>query len=337
VLLSGLGMSVIGHEPEFAPAERPYVSPEQLAGRDADARSDVFGLASLVHHALVGTAPAPGGTPAGGSVAHGAPAELGVALAVLDVARSADPAARHPTVKAFWEDLLSALVSTAAAVEAPAAARAAAPAPVAQAARPAAAPTARESRRVPADAAAPARAVSADLPPAPPATPVPAAAHGRNPLIYAAMGGLPVALVLGFLLWPRGETVAAAGDPAAVPAAVIDAAAGGTTTVQSATAERDDGERAAAPATSVRAARRAPETAPEPRHATRGEGADHADGEPRSASATVKLPDVRLPVVESVDTRLPAGGRSGSDELSQRATVRASEFTNGARLRAGSQ
>jgi serine/threonine-protein kinase len=320
VLLSGLGMSVIGHEPEFAPAERPYVSPEQLAGRDADARSDVYGLASLVHHALVGAAPAPGGTPEGGSVAHGA--------------RSTDPAGRHPTVKAFWEDLLSALVSTAAAVEAPAAARPAAPAVAAAPAPRGGAPTARESRRVPVDEAAPARPAVGDLAPAP----APVAAHGRNPLVYAAMGGLPVALVLGFLLWPRGETVAAAGDAAAVPAAVIDAAAGGTTTVQSTAAtERSVAERAAAPATSVRAARRAADDddeAPEPRRSTRA-AADEA--EPRAAASGVKLPDVRLPVVEAVDTRSSAGGRAGVDDLSQRATVRASEFVNGARLRAGNQ
>jgi hypothetical protein len=49
----------------------------------------------------------------------------------------------------------------------------------------------------------------------------------------------------------------------------------------------------------------------------------------------VKLPDVRLPVVDG-DVRVTAASRT-ADEMSQRATVRASEFANGNRLRGGNQ
>ena len=334
VVLSGLGMSVIGFDPEIAPTDRPYVSPEQLAGRDADARSDVFGLASLIHHALVGAPPAQGGTPAGGSLAAGAPPEVSPALAVLDVARTADPAHRHPTVKAFWEDLLSALVTSAAIAEAPTAHAAQ---QAAQQGTPIAAPLqARESRR-----AAPA-AVAADAPearhvPAAPVHAMPhahAAAHGRNPLVYAAMGGVPVALLLAFLLWPRSESVAAPGDTSVPATAVIDAAAGGTITAQPVTPPE---QRVPEPVTSVRARSAAIDEVAEGRRRAPAHTADAEPDEPRVATTTtgMKLPDVRLPVVDG-DVRVTAASRT-ADEMSQRATVRASEFANGNRLRGGNQ
>ncbi|MDF1505342.1 hypothetical protein [Roseisolibacter sp. H3M3-2] len=115
--LTGLGAGAVAHPPGYADAERPYVAPEQLAGADADVRSDVFGLASLLHHLLLGAAPGRAAEP--GPVADAPrPAD------VLAAARHPDPRRRPAGVKLLWEELLAANAADAA--QAPASAPAAA-------------------------------------------------------------------------------------------------------------------------------------------------------------------------------------------------------------------
>ncbi|GLC25460.1 protein kinase domain-containing protein [Roseisolibacter agri] len=115
VTLVGLGAGAVAFDGPVAAADRPYLSPEQLAGGDADARSDVFGLASLLHHLLAGQAPAE--VTVDGADAHTTPSDGGhrPTAAVLAAARAADPRRRPASVKAFWEELLAALVADAAA------------------------------------------------------------------------------------------------------------------------------------------------------------------------------------------------------------------------------
>jgi hypothetical protein len=85
--------------------------------------------------------------------------------------------------------------------------------------------------------------------------------------------------------------------------------------------------------TSVRSARAAAsDEAPESRRRT---AAHETEPEAPRPVTGVKLPDVRLPVVDG-DVRVTAASRT-ADEMSQRATVRASEFANGNRLRGGNQ
>jgi serine/threonine-protein kinase len=108
VTLTGLGTAALDGADPVAAADRPYVSPEQLDGRDADVRSDVFGLASLLQHALTGAPPV--------EPAADAPepsADESAVHGVLAAARAVDPARRQATIKAFWEDLLEALVADA--------------------------------------------------------------------------------------------------------------------------------------------------------------------------------------------------------------------------------
>jgi serine/threonine-protein kinase len=114
VTLVGLGAGAVAFDGEVPEGDRPFVSPEQLAGRDADARSDVFGLASLLQLLLTDEVPAevaPDAAPAVSTAADG----HRPTTAVLAAARAADPRHRPATVKAFWEELLAALVSDAAA------------------------------------------------------------------------------------------------------------------------------------------------------------------------------------------------------------------------------
>jgi serine/threonine-protein kinase len=105
--LTGFGTGAVALDGDVGADEQPYVSPERLAGRELDVRADVFGLASVLHHALAGEPPADG-------AADLAPAGAGsIADSIADViaaARAADPKHRPATVKAFWEDLLAALV-----------------------------------------------------------------------------------------------------------------------------------------------------------------------------------------------------------------------------------
>ena len=105
--LTGFGTGAVALDGDISAAEQPYVSPERMAGRELDVRADVYGLASILHHALVGDAPA---IPA-------AKAEIADGSSLADViaaARAADVKRRPATVKAFWEDLLAALVDEAA-------------------------------------------------------------------------------------------------------------------------------------------------------------------------------------------------------------------------------
>jgi hypothetical protein len=110
VALSGLGLGWLVRAGELRDDERPYVSPEQLAGAEPDTRSDVYGLASLLLAMLVGE-------PAAGAGAAGLPQSV---ASVLEVARSKDPAFRPASIKTFWEELLAALVTVPAPAEPPA-------------------------------------------------------------------------------------------------------------------------------------------------------------------------------------------------------------------------
>jgi serine/threonine protein kinase len=74
-------------------AEAQYSSPERLAGSAPDELSDVYSLAAVLHHLLVGTPPGEG--PAPNSIPQGL-------LRVLDRAL-ASPDQRYPTVAAFAE------------------------------------------------------------------------------------------------------------------------------------------------------------------------------------------------------------------------------------------
>ena len=107
--LTGFGTGAVALDGDIAVADEPYVSPERAAGRELDARADVYGLASVLHHALAGEAPA-----AAGAAPDFAPGGAGSIADVIASARSADPKGRPSTVKAFWEDLLAALVGDAA-------------------------------------------------------------------------------------------------------------------------------------------------------------------------------------------------------------------------------
>jgi serine/threonine-protein kinase len=115
VTLVGLGVGAVAFDAEVSEAERPYVSPEQLGGGEADARSDVFGLASLLQHALLGAAPTVVSAAARADDGAGDDEHRSTA-AVLAAARSADPRRRPATVKGFWVELLAALVADASAV-----------------------------------------------------------------------------------------------------------------------------------------------------------------------------------------------------------------------------
>lgn len=103
VVLTGLGLASIGHPGELAADERAFVSPEQLAGEAPGVRSDVFGLAAVLDYALHGE------VHVGDQLAADA-GERGTVVGVLRAARSVDSAARPPSVRALWEELLSALV-----------------------------------------------------------------------------------------------------------------------------------------------------------------------------------------------------------------------------------
>jgi hypothetical protein len=58
VTLTGLGVGTVALDDPVVGVDRAYVSPEQRAGGEPDERSDVFGLAALLHHALFGAPPA---------------------------------------------------------------------------------------------------------------------------------------------------------------------------------------------------------------------------------------------------------------------------------------
>ncbi|MCE9580492.1 MAG: protein kinase [Deltaproteobacteria bacterium] len=76
-----------------------YMSPEQLAGRDLDARTDVYGLGGILYHTLAGCAPHAGDDGARlerprpiRAIAPDVPAEL---AAIVERALADDPAARY--------------------------------------------------------------------------------------------------------------------------------------------------------------------------------------------------------------------------------------------------
>jgi hypothetical protein len=111
VTVTGLGVAAVAFDAQPRDAERAYVSPEQQAGAAPDVRGDVYGLASVLWAALAGRAPDDGDDPAA--------ADTGVPGAdVLRAARAPEPGRRPASVRAFWEELLGALVADAAAAAA---------------------------------------------------------------------------------------------------------------------------------------------------------------------------------------------------------------------------
>ncbi|HVS04366.1 MAG TPA: protein kinase [Thermoanaerobaculia bacterium] len=94
-----------------------YMAPEQLEGREADARSDVFAIAVMALEALSGRRPFTGEGPAEllRSIAAGPPALSGPQPwasrvdAVVRRALALEPDARHPDVRRLRADLIPAL------------------------------------------------------------------------------------------------------------------------------------------------------------------------------------------------------------------------------------
>ena len=93
-----------------------YVAPEQLTGRPADARSDVYGLGAVLYEIATGRKPFEGNTPAEvvGNALHGRPPRPSSINqnvppsfeAILSKALARDPGARFQTAAALGEALL---------------------------------------------------------------------------------------------------------------------------------------------------------------------------------------------------------------------------------------
>jgi tetratricopeptide (TPR) repeat protein len=91
-----------------------YMAPEQAEGRQADARSDVYGLGAMLYHVLTGAPPhaGRGASLSSGAARHAprplaarvpeAPADL---VAIVERAMAADPEARYPSAQQLAEDL----------------------------------------------------------------------------------------------------------------------------------------------------------------------------------------------------------------------------------------
>ncbi|GJG89023.1 hypothetical protein tb265_42040 [Gemmatimonadetes bacterium T265] len=112
VTLTGLGLAAVTRGVEVTSDERPFISPAQAAGGSPTASDDVYGLASLLDYALHGEVCATE------CVAENAGPRKTVSC-VLRAARSPNPADRPPSVRVFWEELLSALVAGDSTADAP--------------------------------------------------------------------------------------------------------------------------------------------------------------------------------------------------------------------------
>ncbi|AHG93471.1 serine/threonine protein kinase (plasmid) [Gemmatirosa kalamazoonensis] len=116
VSVLGIGTDAIGRT--FAPHELPFLSPEYVAGRALDARSDVFSLASLLQFARdqapppsvsdVSEPPRRGGRRRRAARGADSAPDARTTAEVLAAARSADPQLRPPSVKALWEQFVAA-------------------------------------------------------------------------------------------------------------------------------------------------------------------------------------------------------------------------------------
>jgi tetratricopeptide (TPR) repeat protein len=92
-----------------------YMAPEQAAGNDVDARTDIYALGALLYHVLAGAPPYPGSSPLAvvESVRSGPPAplaslvpELAVdVVAIVEKAMARDPAQRYASAAELAKDL----------------------------------------------------------------------------------------------------------------------------------------------------------------------------------------------------------------------------------------
>lgn len=89
--------------PPIGPADRPFASPERLAGGEPDPLDDVFSLGAVLHHLTIGSPPGDGAPRR--AIPRGLRRVIDRALAPRD--------SRYPTVAEFSEALSRAPVSTA--------------------------------------------------------------------------------------------------------------------------------------------------------------------------------------------------------------------------------
>lgn len=324
VTLTGLGVGSVAHDDAVIGVDRAYVSPEQRAGAEPDARSDVFGLSALLYHALFGTPPAEVDGAAG--VAVDAADHLPAAI-VLAAARAADPACRPASVKAFWEDLLDALVTAVGAEAVQEPARAARP-------RVAAVPT--PAANTPAEeAGAPAGTAS----PAPDvASPPWVAAPPRRRRRAVWVHGLWLAVPLGAAAavgWPGGKAPTAPaprGAPAVPAATAVSVAAGQRSQPAPAPVVSVATSLPAAPPVASTPARGEDDRRGRRRDAATADGSGSASRSARSAegndpgakAAPPAAPGINLPVILLVSPDAPRAPRTVTrpDDFQERLTLR---------------